>query len=614
MIDTLRQDRVSAYGYSRETTPFLDRLAREGARADGVSPTPWTKAATATLLTGLHPLRHQAFSESDVIPAQARTLAERLSAAGYRTLGLSTNGWVSRAWGFDRGFDEFVSLWRLGYGKFASSRDLNLEVEKRLGALEPPYFLYLHYLDPHMPYAPPYGWDGEPLPEALARHVPFTPEDYGVRGVLPPEPEKVAIAKELYDGEVRANDDALAAVLGELEARGLLEETLVVVTSDHGEEFGEHGRVGHGQALYQESVAVPLVFRAPGVVRPGSVLGRVGLEDVVPTVLDLLGLGLGPVEGTGLDGQSVARSLRGGGELPPDRGRLLHVDFRWGAALGWLQGGRKLVLADRPAYAKELLDLRRDPGEQENLLRAPAADVEADFAQRAETLAIRYQELLRGSFERKTTTADEELVAQIQALGYVQSFTDRSVRRSFPRRLSPATPVAGGLRGWENLERTSSCLHPAEESLGQLLAGWHAAEPALGGRWSYPESTVWFPRDEPAVGFRLTIEGENYSPLWRTLTVDLGPGAASASVAVEPGPVRLALELTPAAASAPSLLLRLRIDPPYLPPEHGIEDFRPLGLFVRELCLEPDGSPPDRAGQPPAGPDSGRRASATPAR
>jgi arylsulfatase A-like enzyme len=602
VIDTLRQDRVSAYGYGRRTTPFLDRLAAEGARADGLSPTPWTKAATATLLTGLNPLRHQTYSESDVIPPEVPTLAERLRSAGYDTLGVSSNGWVSRAWGFDRGFGEFLSIWRLGHGKFPSARIVNQEMFPRLAGLRQPFFLYVHYLDPHMPYDPPYAWNGEPLPAELAAHVPFLPEDYKVRGVLRPLPEKVAIATELYDGEVRANDDALAELYAELGARGLLERTLSVVTSDHGEEFGEHGRVGHGQALYQESVAVPLVFHAPGLVAAGSVFGTVGLEDVVPTVLDLLRVD-GPREpaATAPDGISYAAPLRSGVDPAAAGDRLLHVDFRWGAALALVRGREKLLLAERPAYAKELLNLAADPGERQNLLAAPDDATAARFASLARRLADDYGALVQRAAPRKTTSADAELVDQIKALGYIQAFQDRSARRSFPRRLEPASAIPGGLRGWENLAGAASCFGLAGGAPGQLLMGWHATEEHLGGRWSYPEATVWLPLAAAVESFRLTLEGENYSPLDRSLEVEVGDSGGP-PVGIWPvarGPFRVEAGVAVSTPGATATLLRLRVTPPYFPPEHGIEDHRALGLFFRRICLEVE--PARRAGKDGAG-------------
>jgi len=588
VIDTLRKDRVSAYGYERQTTPFLDQLANEGARADGVSPTPWTKAATATLLTGLHPLRHQTFSESDVIPTEVSTLAEDLAAVGFDTLGISSNGWVSRAWGFERGFRDFVSVWRLGYGKFPTSVEVNKELIPRLASLREPYFLYVHYLDPHMPYSPPFGWDGRPLPPELARHVPFRPEDFKVRGVLRPLPDKLVIASELYDGEVRANDESLRQLFGDLSARGLLDRTLSVVTSDHGEEFGEHGRVGHGQALYEESVAVPLVLHAPGAVKPNPQAGEMGLEDVVPTVLDLLGVSPRKVAARArFDGISMADALRAGEPLPAGRSRLLHVDFRWGAALALERSRVKLMLAERPAYAKDLFDLDSDPGEKENLLLSRGAPVAGEFQAMARDLAGMYGSLVRTSFARKTTSADAELVEQIKALGYLQAFPDRSPRRSFPRRLEPATDEPGGVRGWEDLSAARACFDLVQVAPGQLLQGWHGVEAALGGRWSYPEATVWFRSAGGAKALRLVLEGENYSPLERVLHVgfDDPRGPSGRSVAIGRGSFHAELDLEPGGDGASPLLLRLRVEPPYSPPDFGIEDHRPLGLFFKRLCL-----------------------------
>ena len=167
VIDTLRRDRLATYGYSRDTAPFLGEMARQGAAFDGLTPAPWTKPATASLLTGLHPVHHQAIDRLDRLPDAAVTLAQRLRGQGYHTLGASANGWVSPGFGFDRGFDTFL------YRDGSKSTAFNRELLPMLGRLKPPYFLYVHYIDPHAPYAPDAGWDGRPLPAAL-RSRPLT--------------------------------------------------------------------------------------------------------------------------------------------------------------------------------------------------------------------------------------------------------------------------------------------------------------------------------------------------------------------------------------------------------------------------------------------------------
>ena len=152
LIDTLRRDHLPSYGYPRPTAPFLARLAAQGSIADGVSPTSWTKPAVATVLTGLHPLRHQTFGNLDVLPEEALTLAEMLKAHGYQTLGVTANGFVGSHYGFSQGFDLYFTLPEQGLGRFEPASSVNRIVETRLPPLRPPFFLYVHYLDPHAPY------------------------------------------------------------------------------------------------------------------------------------------------------------------------------------------------------------------------------------------------------------------------------------------------------------------------------------------------------------------------------------------------------------------------------------------------------------------------------
>lgn len=329
VVDTLRQDHLATYGYARDTAPFLDDLARAGVTLDGLSPSSWTKPATASILTGLHPVTHQAIARQDGLRDRAVTLAEVLRREGYRTLAVSANGWVSPTFGFDQGFDEFL----LREGVNIRARELNQELLPRVLGLAEPFFVYVHYIDPHAPYAPTTDWRGGRLPVSLS---PVLPTDLASTQVLVRPPELMRRAVDLYDGEIRGADAGLAELVEALRGRGLLDRTLLVVTSDHGEEFEEHGRTSHGQTLYEEVLRVPMIFHGPGL-HVGSRLGAASLIDIVPTLVDLVGI---PPWRRRLraDEVSLAAALTSGRMGQSGRGFVGHLDFIDGVSLSYTAG------------------------------------------------------------------------------------------------------------------------------------------------------------------------------------------------------------------------------------------------------------------------------------
>ncbi|MGE0639766.1 MAG: sulfatase [Thermoanaerobaculia bacterium] len=589
VVDTLRQDHLGAYGYSRPVSPVLDDLAARGVRADGLAPAPWTRPSMATVMTGLHPLRHQVAASTDRIPAAIPTLAERLRSRGFTTFGISTNGHVSEAWGFARGFETFLPTWKLGFGLYARSEQVNSLLLPRLGELAEPYFLFVHYLDPHQPYDPRVAFDGGSLPEELARRAPLREgEVYPTRA--PVDAATLRAANDLYDGEIRSNDEEIGRLMAALRELGLDRDTLFVFTSDHGEEFFEHGRSGHGKSLYAEVTAVPLIFFGDGLVCPGAVIGRVGLEDIAPTVLAMLdGAPLGTSSAGEFDGIDQSRALRCGGELR-SAPRLLYVEGDPDAGLALVEGARKLLLTHFP-YGKAFFDQRSDPGEQRDLWSAPETAAERDADTRL--LAERYNDLVRRSFERDTTTANQELSEQLAALGYGGADNPIAARRTFPRRIQPADPVAGGLRGWEDAVHFSPCPDLRTDPARQLLDGWWPAMPGEAGRWTAPHGTFALPG--PSRGeARVHVRGINYRPdtfHLRLAPLPIPPASGQPRAAsgwegdVAPGRFELDLPLGPASPS-PYRLVRFDAEPPFVPREHGLDDDRTLGVFLESVCLE----------------------------
>ncbi len=309
IIDTLRADRVGAYGYDLPTTPSLDRLARQGVRFDQhISTCPWTRPAMATLHTGLYPRTAGIYEEQyDRLPEDAVTLPEILDDNGYLTLGVTTNPNVNTVFGFGQGFDEYSdSLLRFSWmerdkGTFGMSKGAKVEsaaatTDRVLELLDryeteltgSPYFLEVLYIDPHHPYTPP------------AEHSAL------FEGSRSPD----------YDGEIHFSDVEMGRMLEEMDGRGLLDNAIVVVTSDHGEGLSDHRKVHwtktHGRVLYDTSLQVPLVIAHDSLPRGGVVRDLTSHIDLVPTILDLAGLAAAiPGELPGKSSRALARGEPG---------------------------------------------------------------------------------------------------------------------------------------------------------------------------------------------------------------------------------------------------------------------------------------------------------------
>ena len=409
VIDTLRADHLSSYGYERDTSPRIhELLAERGATVErAYSQAPWTLPSTGSFLTGRLP-GELAGSDPEIfeLPPGEPTLAERLSALGYRTAGFIANPILHEGNGYARGFGDFFTpetTWKVLDWVDATTineralpwLEAALPAARREGEAREPFFLYLHYIDPHDPYQNSDVADGD------RQTTPWDPEyDGRVRGdraqdlyagkkALPgADPEARAADLRhlvaLYDSEIRYVDRFVAEVLEALPEE-VLRETLIVLTSDHGEEFLDHGGWKHGQTLYEEMVRVPLFVRWDGVVPAGRRLdGPVALLDLVPTILSAVGAP--SIEEERLPGRNLLPALAGGEPLPPRPVFAEHV------AHGPMRGAvidrdRKLVLfnedeprdSDNPLHRHlrrldrgrlervELYDLAEDPGERENL-------------------------------------------------------------------------------------------------------------------------------------------------------------------------------------------------------------------------------------------------------
>ena len=384
-IDTLRPDVLEAYGQPRPTSPAILAFARDGLVAEiAVSPSPWTLPAHASLLTGLYPTRHGVSSLVVGLPAQAQTLAERLSAAGFRTAAIVNSQYLSERYGWRRGFDEYEYVEETPSDSEPTAVHARaLEWLERSSA--EPFFLFLHYYDVHSDYRSLPRYEQELLRPYRGRTNGRTRQLLLYeRGEFRLRPRDARHLLDRYAAGVRQMDDGVAALLAAIEARGLAPRTLVILTSDHGEEFLEHGGVLHGRTLYDEVVRVPLILRGPGVPAGRRLPGPASLVDVVPTALSLLGL---PVP-DGLDGVDLSRHFEAG--IPRDRSVFSEADQRnqrTDSLRAVRRGDWKLVL-DRFTGRLALYDLAGDPGErvdvsaaQPERVRELRAEIEAFMAQ-----------------------------------------------------------------------------------------------------------------------------------------------------------------------------------------------------------------------------------------
>ena len=374
LVDTLRADRLGCYGYRAPTSPRIDAFAASAIRfTHAVAQSSWTRPTTASIFTGVIPPRHGAIEPSNAIDPEVPTLPELLRAGGYATAAFVVNPVVSGAFGFARGFDRFSFFPDVltREALFMRADRVVPRVARWLRYAPKPFFLYVHTADPHSPYVPPpryrrglaHDAGGFKVADLIASQhsCPNCLHDFRNARWSAPSPNAVRVLSSLYDGEVKLADAAFGRLLAALESAGRLDDTLVVFTADHGEEFLEHGGMTHGQTLYREVVDIPLIVRLPGGARGGTTVNMIAQQvDVLPTILEAAGIR----PPAGLDGASLfdgteARPREVVSHLRRDGRELLalHLD-RWAFV-------RNLHDSDRPPV--EIYDVAHDPLERRNL-------------------------------------------------------------------------------------------------------------------------------------------------------------------------------------------------------------------------------------------------------
>ncbi|MDJ0849240.1 MAG: sulfatase [Myxococcota bacterium] len=407
LIDTLRADRLGAYGYERPTSPNIDALASSGILfQNALAQSSWTKTSMASIWTGTYPANNGIIRYNDVMPEEARMPAEVFREAGYRTAGIWRNGWVAPNFGFSQGFEFYLNpkpgrerqraQGRHPAGGALKGTDEDIvtsafEFIDNFGRER--FFLYLHFMDLHQ-----YVYD-----EASAR--------FGTS------------YSDVYDQSINWTDRLIGLIVERIDSIGALPNTIFVIASDHGEAFQEHGIEGHARNLYSEVVNVPIVISLPFMLEGGIVVKeRVLNVDIWPTVFELIGLP--PLPAT--DGRSLVPLVMAAAAGREDgsfaRPAIAHLDRRWGTPdvsdplVSVTEGDKRLLwMANRPAKSR-LFDLAQDPAEKTNLY-----DPEDPEATRLEGLARRYYEEAENPWgvEPKQVELDELRLNQLRALGYV---------------------------------------------------------------------------------------------------------------------------------------------------------------------------------------------------
>ena len=412
LLDTLRADRLGCYGWERARTPNLDGIAERGVRfADAMSASSWTLPAHASLFTSSYPSQHGLWKDQR-LPDTLETVGEVLGGGGYRTAAFAERGFLKAEHGFARGFEQFNSTSRNCLKTFGLA---GRWIEER----ESPFFIFIHTYQVHTPYNPPARFTEGIVREyhgELPAAVNVRDYDWGRNGP-PPSDEDIRYVSDLYDAEVAEVDHALGILLDRLETAGILENTLILITSDHGEEFFDHGSVLHGMSLYQDQLHIPMILYWKGHFEGGLVADHpVHLVDLAPTLTAAAGMEP-PPDWVGVPLEAT----------PPLDDRPLYVPMltlwsnpkRTGEkAIALREGSLKYV--DYPKGLRRndelsgpgLFDLAEDPFERENLLDPKSA---REWAKKAEEMRQRYPK--RGN--ARSVEVSSESRRELEHLGYV---------------------------------------------------------------------------------------------------------------------------------------------------------------------------------------------------
>ncbi len=434
-MDTLRQDSLGIYNGNAANSPHMDQFARDGAVfTNAFSSAPWTYPSVATILTGMAPRVHQLGDGRSALSKEIPTMAEAMEKAGYRTGACGYNSVLSPSSGLGRGFQEYrwfpenrVEIKNFGVGLAHylpvlcgshnpdAARLTDRSIQWIRDNAQQDFFYWVHYFDPHTPYKPP----KEFLPGDAARNkmgASFTANKAARMGTVARTPEERQWIRALYDGEVRYADAEIGRLLDSIRELGIYDDTLIVITSDHGEEFWDHDRFEHGHTLYNELLRVPLLVKLPGRHRGAAIDTCVSLQAVMPTVLDLCGvtpmidgLLLPPLSPLLQDPPAAYAGQPAFSGACLFHGRLESVVFGQMKYIRGVSSGHEM-----------LFNLKEDPEERCSLTRQDPANLERGrkLLDDARSADARLAEQL-GIRENAKDSLDQENLDSLQALGYL---------------------------------------------------------------------------------------------------------------------------------------------------------------------------------------------------
>lgn len=416
-IDTLRPDHLGCYGYHRDTSPTIDRLATEGLLFEwAFAQAPYTPPSQTSILTSLYPHSHRRVSNQDILSEDVTTFAEVMLDNGFVTAAFVDGGFMAPRWGLDQGFQKYVCRPGKKKGLAALGPRIKKWIEKNANE---DFFLLIHTYDVHVSYDPP-----PPFRETFLKGIsPSTPGfeptaktmknlmdrgRIGQTNIL--TPEDIEYAKALYDGGIRYVDDWLETFVHDLDDLGLMDRATVVVVSDHGEEFQEHGSVLH-EKLYSTVTRIPLIIRPPGGITGRRVDQVVESIDLMPTILEMVGL---PPPDSGIEGQSL---------MPWFLAETFDSDVRTGTAFGESHffGGQEFVIEGNHHLLRsistgvvELYDFQTDLSEQ--------VDLSSNNEDRVVSLEglLHEWEPVGQVWDGQATDLDQETVEDLRALGYLE--------------------------------------------------------------------------------------------------------------------------------------------------------------------------------------------------
>jgi arylsulfatase A-like enzyme len=454
VMDCARADHMSCYGYHRQTTPYLDQLASKGVLYENaISPAPWSLPAHWSIFTGLFPARHGVWNKYLALSPQYQTIAQILGAEGYDTAAFSNNPYVGIKNGFGRGFAAFEELFRirerrtlLNLTKRAANKILltafklkfdgayrtNRMIKRWLTSRpnpQRPFFFFVNYMEPHEPYQPPWPYRSRFIDERVRTASRGVVADYTRTGGTTKihncrlSDWDVAVDVALYDAELAFLDAQLHSLFSYMEQRGFLDNSLLIITSDHGHSLGEHGYIGHAADwLYDTQVRVPLILYGPQILPPATRVPRqVQLVDIVPTILAMLGSKQG----------DWAHQLQGQSLLPEDQNdhhrpfTVVHARYR--VEQGARERELMAIRTDDYKYIwtknghDELYHIKQDPAERHNVIdQTPTKVSELQALLRAWLSSHGPVGNESQEYAALEVELDQEVESRLRALGYIE--------------------------------------------------------------------------------------------------------------------------------------------------------------------------------------------------